>query len=139
VCAVIDQFFPLASSTSPPTTLCNHAGRRELSQRYTLCLFPHRIQAGQNEIGLAWLKQVFDRFSKAKARRKDCLLIVSGHGSNVTMDFIKYCDQNKILLAILPPHSTHTKQPLDKVMFKPLSTAYSREFTTHFHTAGGCQ
>ena len=61
-----------------------------------------------NEIGLAWLQQVFDRFSKAKARRKYRLLILDGHGSHVTMDFINYCDQNKILLAILPPHSTYT-------------------------------
>ncbi|RYN16665.1 hypothetical protein AA0119_g13177 [Alternaria tenuissima] len=53
------------------------------------------------------------------------------------MDFINYCDQNKILLAILPPHSTHTLQPLDVVMFKPLSTAYSKELTTHLHSGQG--
>jgi hypothetical protein len=53
------------------------------------------------------------------------------------MDFIKYCDQNKILLAILPPHSTHTLQLLDVVMFKPLSTAYSKELTTHLHNGQG--
>jgi hypothetical protein len=41
------------------------------------------------------------------------------------MGFIEYCDDNKILLAIYPPHSTHTLQPLDIGMFKPLSTAYS--------------
>jgi hypothetical protein len=43
------------------------------------------------------------------------------------MDFIEYCDQNKILLAVYPPHSTHTLQPLDVVMFKPLATGYSNE------------
>jgi hypothetical protein len=53
------------------------------------------------------------------------------------MDFINYCDQNKILLAILPPHSTHTLQPLDVVMFKPLSTAYSKELTIHLHSSQG--
>jgi hypothetical protein len=90
-----------------------------------------------NELGLAWLQQVFDRFTKAKARRKYRLLILDGHGSHVTMDFINYCDQNKILLAILPPHSTHTLQPLDLVMFKPLSTAYSKELTTHLHSGQG--
>ena len=90
-----------------------------------------------NEIGLAWLEQVFNRFTKAKARRKYRLLILDGHGSHITMDFINYCDQNKILLAILPPHSTHTLQPLDVVMFKPLSTAYSKELTTHLHNGQG--
>ena len=90
-----------------------------------------------NEVALAWLEQVFDRHTKEKARRKYRLLIVDGHGSHVTMDFINYCDENKILLAILPPHSTHTLQPLDVVMFKPLSTAYSKELTTHLHNGQG--
>jgi hypothetical protein len=45
------------------------------------------------------------------------------------MDFIEYCDQNKILLAVYPPHSTHTLQPLDVITFKPLATAYSNEVT----------
>jgi hypothetical protein len=90
-----------------------------------------------NEIGLAWLEQVFDRYTKSKARRKYRLLILDGHGSHLTMDFINYCNQNKILLAIFPPHSTHTLQPLDVVMYKPLSTAYSKELTTHLHNGQG--
>jgi hypothetical protein len=45
-----------------------------------------------NELALAWLKQVFDRFTKAKARRKYRLLILDSYGSYMTMDFINYCD-----------------------------------------------
>jgi hypothetical protein len=80
---------------------------------------------------------VFDRFTKEKAQRKYRLLMLDGHSSHVTMDFINYCDQNKILLAVFPPHSTHTLQLLDVVMFKPLSTAYSKELTTHLHNSQG--
>jgi hypothetical protein len=90
-----------------------------------------------NEAGLTWLKQVFNRFTKAKARRKYRLLILNGHGSHVIMDFLDYCDKNKIIPAILPPHSTHTLQPLNVVMFKPLSTAYSKELTTYLHNSQG--
>jgi hypothetical protein len=43
------------------------------------------------------------------------------------MNFLKYYDQNKILLAIYLPHSTHILQPLDVVMFRPLATVYSNE------------
>lgn len=86
-----------------------------------------------NDIGLSWLEQVFDRYTKKKSRRDWRLLIVDGHGSHLTMDFLDYCEQNRILLAVFPPHSTHTLQPLDVVMFKPLSSAYSRELTTHTH------
>jgi hypothetical protein len=46
------------------------------------------------------------------------------------MEFINYCDKNRILLAIYPPHSTHTLQPLDVGMFKPLSTQYSNQLAS---------
>jgi hypothetical protein len=93
-----------------------------------------------NNIGLAWLKQVFDRCTKEKAekaRRSYRLLVLDSHGSYITMDFIDYCDQNRILLAILPPYSTYTLQPLDVAMFKPLSTAYSVELSKYLHTSQG--
>ena len=79
-----------------------------------------------NELGLAWLQQVFDPETSGKARRQYRLLILDGHGSHVTMAFIDYCDKHKILLLVFPPHSTHTLQPLDVVMFAPLAGAYSR-------------
>jgi hypothetical protein len=73
-----------------------------------------------NNVGLAWLEQVFDRYTKQRSGRWR-LLILDGHGSHITMEFIDYCDRHRILLMILPPHSTHTLQPLDVVLFKPLS------------------
>jgi hypothetical protein len=77
-----------------------------------------------NEIGLQWLCGVFDRLTKDKARQSWRLLIVDGHESHTSMAFINYCDQNRILLAVFPPHATHTLQPLDVVMFKSLSANY---------------
>src|SRR5947209_2104126 len=44
---------------------------------------------------------------------------------HLTIKFIEYYDENYIFLAILPPHSTHTLQPLDVGMFSPLARAYS--------------
>jgi hypothetical protein len=92
-----------------------------------------------NDIGLAWLEQVFDRCTKEKARRgRDWrLLILDGHGSHLTQDFINYCDSYRILLAVFPPHSTHTLQPLDIVCFKPLSSAYSKKLTDYLQKSQG--
>jgi hypothetical protein len=90
-----------------------------------------------NDIGLSWLKQVFDRSTKEKAGRSYRLLILDGHGSHLTMDFIEYCDRNRILLAVYPPHSTHTLQPLDVVMFKPFSTAYSNQVAAFMERCQG--
>ena len=90
-----------------------------------------------NDIGLAWLEQVFDRYTKPKARRKYRLLIVDGHGSHLTQDFIEYCHHNRIILAVLPPHSTQTLQPLDVVCFKPLSSSYASELDNHLQQSQG--
>ncbi|KAG9186011.1 hypothetical protein G6011_02567 [Alternaria panax] len=90
-----------------------------------------------NDIGLAWLKQVFDRETRRHASTGYRLLLLDGHGSHVTMDFIEYCDNNKILLFVLPPHATHTLQPLDVVMFKPLATAYSTQLMGYLQDSQG--
>ncbi|KAJ6436785.1 DDE superfamily endonuclease, CENP-B-like protein [Purpureocillium lavendulum] len=79
--------------------------------------------------GKEWLTGVFDRFTKAKARngRDYRLLITDGHSSHVNMDFLEWCDQHRIIVAVFPPHSTHRLQPLDVSLFSPLSTAYSNQ------------
>jgi hypothetical protein len=84
-----------------------------------------------DELGLAWLQHVFDRYTKEKCRRRYRLLILDGHGSHVTEPFIDYCYQHRILLAVFPPHSTHRLQPLDVVLFGPLAQAYSSELSLH--------
>jgi hypothetical protein len=43
------------------------------------------------------------------------------------MRFINYADMNRIVLAVLPPHSTHRLQPLDVGLFSPLATYYSQQ------------
>ncbi|RMZ67760.1 pogo transposable element [Pyrenophora seminiperda CCB06] len=53
------------------------------------------------------------------------------------MDFIEYCHQNRILLMIYPPHSTHTLQQLNVVMFKPLSSAYTGQVAAFMERCQG--
>jgi hypothetical protein len=52
---------------------------------------------------------------------------MDSHNSHMNMRFIDYCDQNRILFAILPPHSTHRLQPLDIDLFGPLAEYYNQE------------
>jgi hypothetical protein len=61
-----------------------------------------------NDVGLAWLEQVFDRCTKKKAcnGRDWCLLILNDHGSYLTEDFLHYCLKRKIYVAVFPSHST---------------------------------
>jgi hypothetical protein len=80
-----------------------------------------------DKLGVAWLEEVFDKATKAKARngRDWRLLFIDGYGSHVTMKFLNWCDKHHVLLAIYPPHSTHRLQPLDVSLFSPLATFYT--------------
>jgi hypothetical protein len=82
-----------------------------------------------NAFGLAYLLDVFEPCTRLKAGRGRRLLIVDGHSSHVNMEFITTCDRLKIVLLILPPHSTYRLQPLDCGCFLPLFTNYTVEIT----------
>jgi hypothetical protein len=90
-----------------------------------------------NSLGLAWLEQVFQRYTAEKARRRWRLLILDGHASHLNMDFIQFCYAQKILLAVFPPHATHSLQLLDVVLFGPLASCYSQELVQYLHNSQG--
>ena len=79
-----------------------------------------------DDAGLGWVEQVFEPLTRDKARRKWRLLIMDGHGSHVTMEFLTFCVERRILVLIFPPHSTQTLQPLDVACFSPLAQAYTK-------------
>jgi hypothetical protein len=81
------------------------------------------------------LKEVFHPQTKEKARRKYKLLLLDGYGSRLIIDFITFCDENKIILAVFLLHATHKLQPLDVVLYGPLSRAYNRKLTTYLHNS----
>ena len=80
-------------------------------------------------LGFEWLTNIFDRFTKEKARqgRDYRLLILDGHNSHLNMRFIDWCGLHRIILAFFPSHSTHRLQPLDVSLFGPLAQFYSEE------------
>jgi hypothetical protein len=55
------------------------------------------------------------------------MLILDGHESHVTPEFIHHCLFNNILLLRLPPHTSHILQPLNVGLFGPLKTALSNK------------
>ncbi|EED11969.1 conserved hypothetical protein [Talaromyces stipitatus ATCC 10500] len=79
------------------------------------------------ELRFLWLTKIFDPYTKTKAGNLKRLLLTDGHSGHVNLRFIEYCDQNNIILGILPLHSIHQLQPLDIGIFPPLAGAYSHE------------
>jgi len=72
-----------------------------------------------DQLALEWISH-FDRFSSQRRTGACRLLLLDGHGSHCTREFISYCDEKKIIPFCLPPHTTHLLQPLDVVVFQPL-------------------
>ena len=88
-------------------------------------------------LGISWLEKIFLPRSGLKAGFNNRLLIVDGHSSHVNWRFIEICDAHRVILGILPPHSTHRLQPLDLRIFSPLSTAYSNAIDALMQSSGG--
>lgn len=82
-----------------------------------------------NQIALQWLRNVFIPETAPKDPREPRLLILDGHGSHMTEDFLFECYDNNIYLLFLIPHSSHVLQPLDVAVFGPLKNAYRRHLS----------
>ena len=54
------------------------------------------------------------------------LLIVDGHNSHFSPEFISFCSEHRIHLFCIPPHTTHLLQSLDVGLFGPLQNQYSK-------------
>ena len=134
--------------TYPPPSIIYQADSGNLQDTWLdnfnpeeqLCFFTSSATGWTNEeLGLSWLVRVFDPYTKSKARqgRDFRLLFVDGHNSHVNMKFLDWCDRNRILVAVYPPHSTHRLQPLDVSLYSPLAHYYSQNLDEWIHKTQG--
>jgi hypothetical protein len=87
--------------------------------------------------GQDWLEKIFNRHTAKKAGLRRRILLVDGHSSHVNLQFLDWADSHRIIVIVLPPHSTHRLQPLDVGLFSPLAKAYSQELDTIIHQSYG--
>ena len=88
-----------------------------------------------DELTIKWFAY-FNRFSAERQSGIYQLLLLDGFGSHCTKQFIEYCDNNKIVVFCLPPHSSHLLQPLDVVVFQPYKHYHAE--TVEAATRMGC-
>ncbi|KAF4921140.1 Jerky protein-like protein-like [Colletotrichum fructicola] len=76
---------------------------------------------------IEWLQRVFLPQTKPSEPTQARLLILDGHGSHTTTDFMWLCYTYNVHLLFLPPHTSHVLQPLDQSVFGPVKSAYRKE------------
>ena len=82
-----------------------------------------------NEIGTRWLEEVFLKETSQQSSNslQTRLLLIDGHGSHATVDFMRICWLNNIYAYYLIPHSSHVLQPLDLCPFSILKSRYRHQ------------
>jgi hypothetical protein len=80
-----------------------------------------------NELGLTWLREVFQKHTAHHTKGVYRLLILDGHGSHVAPEFDLFCKENSIITPCMPPHSSHLLQPCDVGCFAVLKRSYGRQ------------
>jgi hypothetical protein len=77
------------------------------------------------------LKEHFEVETAKRQLNEYRMLLLDGHESHCTLEFIEFCVTKKIILLILPPYTTHLLQPLNVAIFQPLAKYYSVEVEAH--------
>ena len=85
-----------------------------------------------DQLGLQWLKNVFEPHTTKLRIGAFRLLIMDGHGSHATPEFDTLCKELNIVPLYMPPHSSHLLQPLDVGCFSPLKRAYTKHLENTF-------
>jgi hypothetical protein len=80
-----------------------------------------------NDLGLHWLKEVFEKNTAPVKVGSHRLLILDGHGSHATPEIDQFCTDRVIITLCMPPHSSHLLQPLDVGCFSVLKRTYGQQ------------
>ncbi|KAK7990486.1 transposase [Apiospora arundinis] len=82
-----------------------------------------------HELALVWLREIFIPESAPEDPEQWHLLILDGHSSHTTDEFMITCLDHKIWVLYLPAHTSHILQPLDLGLFYILKRRFRTEIT----------
>ena len=90
------------------------------------------------ELGFLWLRDVFDPQTAAiNPTRATRLLLLDGHNSHCSIEFLTLAKSKNIEILCLPPHTTHALQPCDVGVFSPLASRWAAEVEKAFDSGEG--
>ena len=94
---------------------------------------PDGFFLGHSETG--WMKSEnfyeylvngFIPYLKENEIKMPIILFVDGHSTHLTLQASKLCDENDIILYLLPPNTTHILQPADVSVFRSFKSLWRR-------------
>ncbi|OBS14974.1 hypothetical protein FPOA_28799 [Fusarium poae] len=80
-----------------------------------------------NHIAVEWLKEVYLPQTQPADESDARLIILDGHGSHVSDEWMATCFLNNVYCCYLPAHCSHGLQPLDNGVFNASKAAYRKE------------
>ncbi|KAF6527905.1 hypothetical protein HZS61_008207 [Fusarium oxysporum f. sp. conglutinans] len=80
-----------------------------------------------NHIAVEWLERVYLPQTQPADESDARLIILDGHGSHATDEWIVTCFLNNVYCCYLPAHCSHGLQPLDNGVFNASKAAYQKE------------
>ncbi|KAM4067703.1 DDE superfamily endonuclease [Hirsutella rhossiliensis] len=80
-----------------------------------------------NHIAVEWLEEVYLPQTRPSDESEARLIILDGHGSHATNNWMATCFLNNIYCCYLPSHCSHGLQPLDNGVFNAIKAAYRKE------------
>ncbi|KAM5529670.1 transposase [Fusarium oxysporum f. sp. phaseoli] len=80
-----------------------------------------------NHIAVEWLKEVYLPQTQPADESDARLIILDGHGSHVSDEWMATCFLNNVYCCYLPAHCSHDLQPLDNGVFNASKAAYRKE------------
>ncbi len=86
-----------------------------------------------NALALRWLTDHFESLTRPAFPSTKRLLILDGHYSHKSWEFLNFCREHQIVVLCLPPHTTHKLQPLDVGCFQPLKHHYNEALRRDQH------
>ena len=77
-----------------------------------------------NTLFFQWL-QHWEHFTGISRRGKYRILLLDGYDLYLTYSALKFCEQQNVVIVLLPPHTSHFLQPLDVLVFQQWKHHYS--------------
>lgn len=117
------------------------AGKRKVDHLIEGCLPGTDFDVSETgwsnaEVFESYMKDHFFKFAHP-GDGEHLLVLYDGHASHVTLSLIDWAKEQRIILFLLPPHTSHVLQPLDVGCFGPLQRIYNRECSTYLRQHPG--